>query len=142
MIDASELVLDSVVAHGLFLIITASVSSLISSSVSPLELLDFSGVAMGAITSPLLSVFWNAKKLKVRHNFKKPVKSYLTNFLYSLNSLLIFKTHRSTIIASVIRSIMIINRFITFRISYWKINVKLYKTIRINSWYVLIIEII
>ena len=69
------------------------------------------------------------KKLKVRHNFKKPVKSYLTNFLYSLNSLLIFKTHRSTIIASVIRSIMIINRFITFRISYWKINVKLYKTI-------------
>ena len=57
MIDASELVLDSVVAHGLFLIITASVSSLISSNVSPLELLDFSGVAMGAITSPLLSVF-------------------------------------------------------------------------------------
>ena len=57
IIDASELVLDSVVAHGLFLIITASVSSLISSSVSPLELLDFSGVAMGAITSPLLSVF-------------------------------------------------------------------------------------
>ena len=52
IIDASELVLDSVVVQGLFFIITASVSSLISSNVSPLELLDFSGVAIGAITSP------------------------------------------------------------------------------------------
>ena len=51
--EASEFVFDSVV-QGLFFptaAITSAASSLISSRVSPLELLDFSGVAIGALGS-------------------------------------------------------------------------------------------